>query len=225
MTRPGNKPADPTVVNEDGVGEVAIPFGLPLDPTKARLPMRFAPIPPELLPYLGQIALNWGGFETSFDRVLEAMIDHNKSASLEGRRTFNERRKRFMKEARMAFAQHPVLHGYVLEILNDCASIQLDRNLLLHASIEVRVRITASPGDGIRHSVAIVATGQKANKPVVRTFDLEALEELYYAVAHLAGRMAELTEQEPAIPGLSSPDRSWLRTLLASYRDGSRPHT
>jgi hypothetical protein len=206
-------------------GETAFSFGLMvLNPQKVKFPMQWSPILPEFFPFLAQIALLWGEFERDFNDCIAALIKaSNYNEEDWSRLSFTARNGLFRDLSRQVFAGRHVIIRYFQNIFKDAANVQAKRNVLLHGRIVLYNKIEFNKELGRqRMYTKIEANGLHGGKPRRMMFDLSAIENIFYDIAHLTGRVRSLLEADEKADDVSLPlpDRSFLRDFFAN----NRPH-
>ncbi|WP_374145458.1 hypothetical protein [Sphingomonas sp. 28-63-12] len=177
--------------------------------------------PEQFLAPLGACIVQWGAFEELHNRLLFAFVEANGGDVTVVRRGFEPMRKRLKAEVRLAFPSSPKIQAYIVNILGEAKAIYGDRNLLAHGYLSTRVQINCPSGDAIepKHvAVTIIAQGVKDKNPVQKEFTADDLERLFFKAANLAGRLQEITLDDPRLPQVSSHEIS----LLLAFRDKAR---
>ena len=84
----------------------------------------------------------------------------------------------------------------------DSISLQKKRNALLHGRIELKIIVNFDPQLGMEEKLYIHATLYRKGVSEVFEFDLDEIEQLYYDIAHLHGRINEASDLNANIEGL-----------------------
>ena len=202
----------------------ALAFVIPIGP-KLRRPSTFVTLPPEFLSYLGQIAVLWGMFETSFEELLEALLKANVYDEKRWQGfSFEQKVELFKRELKKLFWCYPRISLYISQIINDAKSLQAKRNLLLHGNLIIEIKTkddVYQPPD-----IAIVAVGRRKKQKIVERFTLEVIENLFFDLCHLGGRMAEFAHpSEKFVPHVAWQDRCFLLDFLKNNHPAhTNPH-
>lgn len=205
--------------------EVSVAAATYLDKSRAQSPSAPLAIPDRFCAPIGRIVATWGQFEAQFIDFLEAMIEQNRTDT-KTRRNFSKPVKRFRVEMKLCFAPLPGLLDYLESILTDATDLQWQRNVIAHGVYSSLVHVKrAANSPFVFVDVKMEATGTRKGKPVTLTLDKEGLENLYYKIAHLAGRM-----QSVAILGHSKTfepphERSALQDFLRANQHKFHLHT
>lgn len=205
---------DYTVSRNGDKFEVSVAASTYLDTSRTQSPSAPLAIPDRFCAPIGRIVATWGQFEAQFIDFLEAMIEQNGTGT-KIRRNFPERVKRFRNEMKLCFSLLPGLLDYLESILTDATELQWKRNVVAHGVYSSLVHVKkAANSPSVFVDVKMEASGVHKRKPVTLTLDKEGLENLYYKIAYLAGRM-----QRVAILGHSetfepSHERSALQDFL-----------
>jgi hypothetical protein len=226
----GEWPTQPE--SPEKTAQVKVPIGPPLRRDKIRQPFTWVPMPPEFSPVLGQIALLWGQFEKYLNDMLTALLSYNGTPIQQfwqSRLSYKQRTELFLAESAKTFACNPFLYLHFRQIISDAEAIQIKRNVLLHGTIEMETHIhnttdTGEIGEVVVES-KIVATGARKRQTIEMKFGFSELEDLFYDLGHLAGRLSTLNPDHdtvplntPIVPGQKPPNR--LPTLpYASWQD------
>jgi hypothetical protein len=182
---------------------------------KARSPIYVLPIQKDFLPFIGYVALAWGFFEGTIEKFLEALQAANKSTKRWRGLSFNEKRRIFKSEANQYFTMHPLVALYLCDIVDKAVDLQKKRNLLLHGHISLRGYTQWIEGEPTARAT-IMARIQKKDRLIEEEFSVESVEDLYYSLANLSGRINRFSypinlEQ---FPRFSLHDISFLQEFL-----------
>ena len=177
-----------------------------IDTWKAKYPSVIMLLPVAFFPAIGHIVTSWGFFETLFENFLMALLKANGTTNKDWRSLpFRKRRKLFADEARKAFDGFPAITRYLESILDDSVPIQQKRNLVAHGRLSAQI----SP---IESDVKLICIGFRKGQEVRGDFNREDLDDLHYAIVHMAGRL----HCAPDAPEFSSSDKSKLLDFLTS---------
>lgn len=143
-------------------------------------------------------------------------------------KSYEQKAKAFATYAHSSFASNEGILIRLNEILADAKALQLKRNLLLHGSLGVSFAMEERDGKTVP-SFVVRARGRRKGRTVEEHFTGEALEDLAYDLAHLAGRMDAFNslwvEGRYYFQTLSSQDKSFLRDFLSSYHPDRRTNS
>jgi hypothetical protein len=188
-----------------------------VDLARARATVAIAPVPPSYLPIIGNIAILWGTFDLELTEWLDALIPWCKANADElNLRGVSGRRREFTRLTKRAFADCPKVLGFLTRVVEQSFDPEVKRNTLLHGNLSF-------VADGSTGKICIHARGEHKRRPVEFNFHEEALHELHYTIADLAGRLGALKWcQEPVLDaiGLPSHEKQKLRDVLSL---GHRP--
>lgn len=181
-----------------------------IDTWKLKRPSVYILLPPDLISLVGHITLAWGMFEKALNHFLAAVLATN-ATTIKGkweRYSLDQRCGMLRDESAICFSATPDLLARLISILDDVEPMQIRRNALVHG------RITLS----INAEAAIAAEYEHRNQAINLTFTKVQLDDLYYEVIHLAGRMAQFTYPHfaPFVPPPSSQDISRLQVVLSN---------
>lgn len=161
-----------------------------IDMRRAKSPMSPLPVPDRFCAVIGRILATWGQFETHFDEFLTALLKANGTGVEAPTVRFRDRIKRFRQEMRTALSALPGSQSVLNATLDDAVGTYDDRNLLAHGMYECEAHVFQSETD-IEPSatVTLIAKGHKKRQPIEGRYSYDDLNDLYYRVAHIAGRM------------------------------------
>lgn len=165
------------------------------DQNRALRPSSFVGIPEEFLLLIGHIVGAWSQFDISFNRLLGILID---KAEVQKDRwrflSFDKRCKLLRKASHSIFETYPNITIQIESIISDAKSLQLDRNLICHGHINLKVQTFEVTDNQIPGKVSLRCIGQKAGNTVERTYDEAELEDIRYKFAYLCGRMNSMVK-------------------------------
>ena len=206
------RPPATIVENPDGSGRIDID-PIVLDPRLTKIPSLIPAYPPVFLAPLGAIVLQWGAFEALHKDILNALVVFNNTLGERVLPGFERRRKRFKVEARKAFDGLDSIIAHVISLNGDAKPLYLDRNALAHGELISCLKWDFPAGnrnvDGIQFS--IVAKHDQNGQETEKSFTMLQLQALFYNIAHLGGRLNELTQENPDIAGISSHEKQRLK--------------
>ena len=184
----------------------------PIDMRRIKKPSAPFSAPIEFLIPAGRLVLSWSSVERSMDRLIARMlIITGQSEPGWQRRNFRKRKKLFRDLVKIAFHQNSFLEPYALETMNDAATLYWKRNVIVHGKIIMEMA-------GATREVRLIATGTHNGKTVSIRVLSDELEQLFYEIAHVSGRLIQLLSESPRIPGASSQDIQFLREFLRNSR-------
>jgi len=113
------------------------------------------------------------------------------------------------------FRFYPLVALHLQSILTDAIDLQKRRNLLLHGHLTLRAYTKWIEGEPTAKPT-IVATSQKKGNIISEEFDVGAVENLYYALANLSGRINRFAHpiRYDQFPHFSLQDISFLQEFL-----------
>ena len=190
---------------------------------KARSPLWIPPVEQDCLPFLGGIGIAWGGYEQFFVGLLRALLDANRSTDRWAGISYDRRRVLFRRHMNIYFRAHPLIVLLFKNIITDSLTLQFKRNMLLHGKLSFRATTKLSEGELMPQST-IIATIRYKGQYVTDEFDRDKLEDLYYALLNLAGRLNRFSSpiSLSQFPHFSLRDISALQDFLhAHYRPPS----
>lgn len=186
--------------------------------TRAPRPFRAVPIPDIFCPWIGKIAITWSFFENSFDNYIVALTRANGGPPEQewARHNFKKRNSLFRRLSKSVFEKSPFLSEKLLSISSDAKEAQWQRNFLLHGKLHCVLK--AVHNDPLLSDLHIEATlfanSRHNGKDTTISFDELGLENLFYSIAHISGRLEEMSTPEAELKGLASNDKYLLRDFL-----------
>jgi hypothetical protein len=188
--------------------------GISIDSWKTKSPSLFmAVVPPEFFTTIGLVATSWGQFETLFDNFLAGLVKAHALDDTWRKLKFRKRRKLFRDEMAKAFAAAPAIVSYIEPILDDTDSIYVRRNLVVHGHLSVEVSTETIDGKS-GGTIRLLCVGRYRGREIRQSFMWGELDDLFYEIGHLNGRLHVLSTAQ--VPSLSSSDRSLLQAFLSS---------
>lgn len=214
----------PTPKPDEPTEQVKIGF-MPLRAEKIKAPFTYAPLPPEFLGFLAQIAVIWGQYESLLNNMIAALCSCNGTnlePNWQRRLSYDQRASRFDDEIKATFKLHPFIYLHLKQITTDAAAIQIKRNVLLHGTIELEARIhNNNATTPIQTELTLIATGRQKKQEVELRFGLDELESLFYELGHLAGRLNTFSPNAPGhlpqLPYVSWQDIYLVQDLLRKH--------
>jgi hypothetical protein len=156
--------------------------------------------------------------------MIAALAGHNKTAlkdKWQFRLVFEQRCDIFLEEMAKIFPSGNA-NAYLAQIIADGKTLQPDRNLLVHGSINADARVHNNGGaTPIEVEHTLIASGFQKGQPVERRFSLEELKTLFYGLGHLAGRLNSFSPRNdgrpPTLPGASADEMKLIQEMLRQY--------
>ncbi len=185
-------------------------FG-PVNEMKQILPSSRPPIPWEFYPIIGQITAVWGSFEVRLDLVIGWLIkETGKTLNHDPTRLNFRKRKELCKDLiLLRFGASPAIPKFLTDVLSDAADLHWRRNLIVHGAISMVCEFVNVAPPRLRFMLR--AEGRHNGKNLSQDYSFDNLENLYYKIAHLHGRLDFVVGREVDNPLLSSQDRQTLR--------------
>jgi len=178
-----------------------------IDLWKLRTPSIYIPLPPELISHVGGVVIAWGMFEKALEFFLTAVL-HETAKTYKGWQRFSltQRCEILRTEAAVCFADCADLLGRLFAFMDDIEPLQIKRNALVHGTLSLQLI-----------PVALIATYQHQGQPIQITLTKDQIDDLYYELIYLAGRMNQFSDPATVSfePPLSSPDKSRLLDVLS----------
>jgi hypothetical protein len=190
------------------------------DKKRAPTPFRAVPIPDIFCPWIGKIAVTWSFFENAFDNYIIALAKSNGGPpEIEwARQNFRKRNSLFRKLCRSVFADRPVLTERLCSISTDAKNVQWQRNFILHGKLRSTLRaVHKNPQlSDLRIEATLFARSHHNRQDTTLSFDEKGLEDLFYKIAHVSGRLEEMATLDAEPVGLTSDEKSRLRDFLVA---------
>lgn len=178
----------------DGFSDFGI-TGMPIDGDAAELPIRFPSFPAVFLAPLGAIIVQWGEFEQLHDRLIRS-LESSLSLKLKGG-TFQKKRESLEILIDNQFEYFPNLKCYLSSIIEDSARIYPQRNALAHGHLFTNVNVQKPEGEFLSEKhilVRIESKSHRKNNDGVYVFSMIELKAIFYRIAHLCGKIANLLD-------------------------------
>jgi hypothetical protein len=183
-----------------------------IDRYKLRNPSHVPMLPAVFMAPVGKVAVAWGFFEAAFDRLLAALAAAEGLPDDDWRGfSFRRRRKVFTKLMGHALNDCPSVIRLAAEIANDSQGAYSKRNLVVHGQLSIGFSV-----EGGAQVVRLVCVGRANRQEVRGDFTVDELDDLFYEIAHLSGRVHALASAEVGQPP-SSPETQKLRALLVGH--------
>jgi len=186
-----------------------------IDTWKMKAPFTTLTLPPQFLPAIGRVATGWGFFETIFENLLIAFQKAH-GVTDENWRGLNFRRRRTLFRERMnqVLTACPTAIRHLESVLDDIEPLYRKRNLAVHGRMSMHVRTFTHDGKP-SGEVKLVCEGRYRGVEIREDFTLDELDDLYYEIGHLNGRLNAVGMGDLGLPP-SSPETRTLRAFLSS---------
>jgi len=180
-----------------------------IDTWKLKLPSVYLALPPEFINHVGGVVIAWGMFDKAFEDFLTAVLAHTGNA-YKGWQffSFEQRRGIFETELPLCFAEAPTIMALLKDLIADSYPLQIKRNVLVHGTITLQIN---------PERPLLIATGKYKKQEITETFTSDQIDDFYYAIIHLAGRMAQFVRPDAVgfVPPLPSTEISLLQAVLS----------
>jgi hypothetical protein len=188
------------------------------DKSKAKRPFSAPPIPDDFCGWIGKLAITWAMVELAIDDFIRAFhsVLYAPPRSNWERGNFKRRKELCRDMFKSVCANCPSFEQEVRSILADAADLHWRRNTLLHGRLKSKLWVVDPAADPVRIKASLTATTRHNGQPVALTFDTAGVEDLFYKIANVAGRLTTLATPDSGVPGASSPDTVWWRDFLVS---------
>jgi len=197
--------ANHDIPSDDNDNEPMILEMAPVDTRRIKKPSSLFSAPINFLIPAGRVVLSWSGVEQSMDRLIARMlIVVGQPEPGWEHRNFRKRKKLFRDLVKIAFHDNSFLESYALEIMNDAATLYWKRNVITHGKIIMEMARST-------REIRLIATGKHNGKAVSIRVLPDELEQIFYDIAHVNGRLSQFLRGDPKIPGASSLDIRFLR--------------
>ena len=186
------------------------------DSTRIRRPSSFVGIPEAFLILIGHVVGVWSQFDISFNNFLSKLLN---ASAIENKKwefkSFKDRSSLFIKACNALFEEHQTILNAVKKIITDAKELQIDRNLISHGHILIKVETFEVEDNKIPGVLSLHCIGQKSGKRIEREYSYEKLESIRYELAHLCGRMGAILKGENLDKlEIVQPDIDALRVIL-----------
>ena len=196
--------------SDDNSNEPMVLEMAPFDTRRIKKPSALFSAPTEFLISAGRVVLSWSGVEQSMDRLIARMlIVTGQSEPSWQRRNFKKRNRLFRDLVKIAFHENSFLESYALETMNDAATLYWKRNVIVHGKIIMEMASST-------RQIRLIATGIHNGKTVSIRVLPDELEQIFYDIAHVDGRLIQFLSENPKVPGASSLDIQFLRDFSRS---------
>lgn len=190
------------------------------DEVRAPKPFRAVPIPDIFCPWIGKIAVTWSFFENAFDNYLLALTRANGGPPERewARQNFKKRNQLFRILCQSVFSGHPAVIEKLCSVSIDAKEVQWQRNFILHGKMHSVLEAVHKRSDlaDLHIEATLFSRSRHDGKDMTISFDERGLEDLFYKIAHVSGRLEELSMLDANLQGLTSDDKSRLRDFLAA---------
>ena len=187
------------------------------DASRVKRPSSFVGIPEEFLILIGHVVGAWSQFDISFNNFLSKLLN---ASAYENKKwefkSFKDRSSLLIKTCNTLFEEHQTIINAVKQIVADAKELQLDRNLISHGHILIKVETFEVEENKIPGMLSLHCVGQKSGKRIKREYSYEKLENVRYELAYLCGRMNAFVNGENLNKlEIAQSDIDALRVLLA----------
>lgn len=203
------------------------------DKTRVKQPFSAVPIPDDYCGWIGKVTVTWSILESRIDDLITALLADTAITPPERwERTNFKKRKTLCKDlAVSAFNAEPGILSEIRWILGEAADLHWRRNFIVHGHLQSKLHFRPPVVSGSylgkpRIDLELTATSRHNGKQVSLTWTTRGMEDLFYAVGHVHGRLVQLTSPDDLPPLLSSGEKSRLRAfLLDSHPNLPKPPT
>lgn len=187
---------------------------------KLQLPFSFPPVPPTFFPLVGSIAIIWGDFELAVDELIVALLNATGIDEPRWRfKSFRERRRLLIRGVKQQFPVHNTIVEYYTRILDDASNIMWKRNALVHGKYVASIR---NDRDG-KFTHFITVNGTQNGKEIELSGTLDQIEDIYYEVGHINGRLREMLDT-PAACSLPDAEKTVISAFLRDHHPNPPQH-
>jgi hypothetical protein len=198
--------------SDDNGNEPVVLEMAPLDTRRIKTPSALSSPPTEFLIPAGRVVLSWSGVEQSMDQLITRMLVITAQSEPGWQhRNFRKRKDLFRKLVKIAFDKRSFLKSYALGAMDDAATLYWKRNVLTHGKIIMEM-------GGPTREIRLIATGTHNGKTVSIRMLPDELEQIFYDIAHIDGRLTQFLSESPKVPGASSQDIQFLQDFSQSSR-------
>jgi hypothetical protein len=185
-----------------------------IDRFKLKQPSFIPLLPDEFFPAIGKVAVMWGHLETIFEGLLTALADAEGLKEADWR-FLNFRKKR--TKLRELWETHlsplcPQITQHLDLLLGELDAPYQRRNLAVHG--QMMIEFGAVDGKGV---AKLVCTGRYNGKQLKESFTANDLDDLFYQIANLTGRLTLIAQGHPWKFSTSTPEKSFLQDFLSKH--------
>ena len=95
--------------------------------------------------------------------------------------------------------------------MNDAAALYWKRNIIVHGKIIMEMAYAT-------RETRLIAAGKHKGKHISLRFLPDELEQLFYDISHVEGRLKQYLTDDPKIPNASSTDVQFLQDFFQNSR-------
>lgn len=181
-----------------------------IDPSKIIDPFDTFPIDDLFYRHTGMIALTWSRVESQLNSLILALQKSQNVPQIVEKTSFKKRKELCKSLGELAFKIHPSIFNELFGILADAADLQWKRNFVLHG--EIRNELEAVGEAKIKST--LFATSTYNNSEITLSFSVNDLENLFYRIANVSGRLCRFSAIDSDIPGFSFEETNWLHSWI-----------
>lgn len=187
-----------------------------IDTHKLKRPFHILSLPPAYFSEIGKVATAWGTFDTIFEAFLVALLSAaGPQAGWKGL-TFRKKRILFTDRMKIALARCPTARAQLHSVLDDIEPLYKKRNLAVHGRMLTRIEVF-DRDDGTKEvRTRLVCKGYYKGAEVQEVFTIDELDDLFYEIAHLNGRLNRVALGFPDHAPEASPEIQTLRDFLSN---------
>lgn len=195
-------------------------------PGKEIAPSANPPLPEAFAKAVGSVALTWTYLEDAFITLLASLEAASPPSENALRKTgFSDLVERWRRAQSALITGCPSLASHLADLLDRLGEYQWRRNFLIHGkthSVLTAVQYEDFKGrPAFRIDAKLVITSQKRingrKETVTEEFTLASLDDMFHAVAHIAGQLRELALDDPPPMGVAEPDWARWRSLMIQH--------
>lgn len=170
------------------------------DKTRCKSPIFSVPLHESFAPHIAHCLLLWGRSEIMLRRILSVMVELTDSEK--PHISMQKQISAFLNLTPVCFEGHDELIEHLITMGKDIREKSVARNLLAHGDM-----VANMPGN------TITLTGRHRGKDIQQEFTTQDVEQLFYDISHIAGRLLYLSH-----PKLIRDDHYWPQIPLRSIQ-------
>lgn len=164
---------------------------------------------------IGKIAITWAEVEYRLDKMIEALLHETGEVALGWERRNFKKRKELCKDlSKQAFAANPAIYSTLATILASAADLHWKRNFIMHGRLSIKVAFVPQSPKSFLTKQEMSARSRHNGRDTTLYFSNESAEQLFVDIAHVSGRLLQLSTPEADVLGLALPDKARLRDFL-----------
>lgn len=184
-----------------------------IDRFKLRHPSIVQLLPQDFFLPIANVTVAWGFFEAAFEQALAAMTMSNGIPDDDWRGfSFRRRRGLFDELLDATFPADPSVVALGRAVVRDSEPLYAKRNLVVHGRMAMEISV-----DNGAQIVRLQCVGRFKRKELRDAFTADQLDDLYYQIAHLHGRLAVMMDGNLG-PPVTSPGTQTLQAFLTTNR-------